>query len=100
MIKFPSVKDVAWELRALNSGANGQTTVRFQILDNGNWWVHVGDASADLKEHGYCATGEVPGCTGKHHKPRKFNSEELAERLIGEAQDIYLKAGGNKDAKA
>jgi hypothetical protein len=89
MLKFPSVEDVAWELRALNSSANGLTTVYLQIFDDGKWWVHSEGSSVNTDEHCYFSQGEVPGCTPKRKKPRKFNSEEAAENLIEDIKKQY-----------
>ena len=87
--KFPTVNDVAYELRELNKQAHGEADVRLQVLDDGNWWVHLGDASHDLDHHGFWGAGTIPGCGGKHGKPRKFNSKLLAEDLINQAADHY-----------
>lgn len=89
-LKFPTIQDVAWELRALNASLDRETTVRFEILTDGRWWIHAGDSKNDIDGHSYGSSGKVPGCTGKHHKPRKFPSEELAKHLIDEAADEYF----------
>jgi hypothetical protein len=93
-LNFPKVKDVAWELRAFNRQCTHEATISFQILDDGRWWVHLGDASADLREHSYHAQIKLPGCN-RHGKPRRFDSEAVAQELIDIAADMYLR---DKDA--
>jgi len=87
--KFPKVEDVAYELRVISSGLGRESTVRFQIFDSGDWWIHLGGAEGDIRQSGYWSESKVPGCGGPKHKPRKFNSKELAQKLIEEAQRKY-----------
>lgn len=89
MPEFPSVEDVAWELRALNSGADGTTTVWLQVFDDGKWWVHCDGSSVNSDEHCYFSRGVVPGCTPKRKKPRKFDSEAVARQLIDDIRSQY-----------
>ena len=88
-LRFPSVKDVAWELRSLSALSDKATPVRFQILTDGNWWVHPGNCNGDMEGGGYCSCADVPG-RNRHGKGKRFPSEEIAKNLIDEAADMYI----------
>lgn len=98
MFPLPTEKDVACSLRALNSSATGRTTVYLQIFDDGKWWVHDQNASIDTQEYTYTSKNEVPGCIGSHHKPRKFNAEQVAKELLDEVRESYKEHKSQKNA--
>lgn len=99
-MKFPSIKDVAAELRAINEEefeidpieekyGEGQDSidVRLQVLPNGHWQVNWGDPQYDTDHRGYWGASSVPG------NGRRFNAREVAEDLIEEAKDQAAQSG-------
>lgn len=80
-VKFPTITEVARELRAINDEMDGEADVRLQVYDNGRWAVRWGDASYDQDHRGYWGAGSVPG------RRKRFDSMGEARRLINEAKD-------------
>jgi hypothetical protein len=80
-VRFPTIPEVARELRALNDEARDELDVRLQVTDDGDWRVHFGDPGYDQDHRGYWGAGSVPG------RGRRFDSTGEARRLINEARD-------------
>jgi hypothetical protein len=81
--KFPSIKDVANDLRLANKQVEGSCDVRLQVSESGSWEIRVGDASYDLDHRGYWGASGVPG------DGHRFNSIETARELLDQAKDQY-----------
>jgi hypothetical protein len=84
-MRFPSIKDVATELRAINKEADAgrdEVDVRLQVYEDGAWAVRWG--LSDYQDHrGYWGASSVPGSN------RRFHSEDVARNLIDQAKDAY-----------
>ena len=94
-MRFPSIKDVASELRRVNTQDSVSTAewsgieddseieVRLCIEDDGDWNILWGDSAYDQRHSPICAASSVPGDS------RRFNSTELARELLSEARDQH-----------
>lgn len=86
-MRFPSINDVAADLRSINAETLEPADepegidVRLQVLDDGAWSVHSGDASYDTDHHGFWGSSSVPG-NGK-----RFNARDVARDLIEQCRD-------------
>lgn len=98
-MRFPSIKDVATELRAINKEAEADedyahgrgsvirevssVDVRLQVYEDGAWAVRWGLSDYDQDHRGYWGASSVPGSN------RRFRSEDVASSLIDQAKDAY-----------
>lgn len=82
-MKFPSIKDVAHDLRAINANIEGECSVRLQVYGNGQWIVRFGLPDYDQDHRGFWGCSEIPGS-------RRFNSREVARDLINQAREAYF----------
>jgi hypothetical protein len=62
--------------------------VRLQVRKGGSWSLHTGDASYDQDHRGFWGSG----CVGKD-----TDCKELAEELIGEAEEDFATSGETDD---
>jgi hypothetical protein len=64
-MRFPSIRNVARELVAVNREVDCADDegcdVRLQVYDNGRWAIRFGDSQYDLDHHGYWGASSVPG---------------------------------------
>ncbi|MHB8107999.1 MAG: hypothetical protein ACYDH4_11325 [Candidatus Cryosericum sp.] len=96
-LRFPSVKDVARELRAINNqfdageeddfGETEGVDVRLQVSEGGAWSVHYGDSSYAQDHRGFWGASSVPG--GR----KRFNATRDAADLIDQAEDQAAQEG-------
>ena len=90
-MKFPSIKEVAEELRLINmntecEGEEG-CDVRLQLYPNGAWVIRTGCVSGDSDHLGYCGAGSVPGVVNGKIQP--LNTRDLAKDLIDQVKDSF-----------
>ena len=61
--QLPSKDTIAHELQGvrdyLRRNHLEETDVRLQVLDNGDWAIHSGDASYDTDHHGYWGASSI-----------------------------------------
>jgi hypothetical protein len=86
MTRFPSIKDVAHDLRLINAEVEGECDVRLQVYPDGSWAVRWGLSDYDTDHHGYWGASSVPG------NGRRFSSADTARELLGQAKDDYYTA--------
>lgn len=98
-MRFPSIKDVATELRAVNKAVEADeeyaygrgrmiralsaVDVRLQVYEDGAWAVRWGLSDYDQDHRGYWGASSVPGSN------RRFRSEDVAYSLIDQAKESY-----------
>lgn len=89
-VQFPSVKDVAHDLRLINAeeafpGDEGgcYIDVRLQVTPDGEWYLHSGAASYDTDHRGFWGAASVPG------NGRRFGSAVVARDLIAQCRDDH-----------
>lgn len=91
-MRFPSIKVVATELRAINAEDAGDPEygcdeasidVRLQVYPCGDWAVRWGDSQYDQDHRGYWGSSGVPG------NGRRFHSFDVARDLIEQCRDAY-----------
>jgi len=92
-MKFPSIKNVAQELRLISANVEGECDVRLQVYPDGSWWVRYGDSSYDQDHRGYWGASCVPGCGGRKNQPKRFQSIEVAKDLIEQVKDHFYMEG-------
>lgn len=83
-MKFPSIKHVAAELRAINADAEGDCDVRLQVYEDGAWAIRVGSSDYDLDHRGYWGASSVPG--------KRFNATDTARDLIEQAREAHAQS--------
>lgn len=81
-MRFPSIRDVASELRAVSKTADSECDVRLQVSEDGSWAIRFGDASYDLDHRGFWGASSVPGSGAR------FSSRDVARDLIDQARDM------------
>lgn len=86
-MRFPSIKNVAEELRDISANVEGECEVRLQVYEDGKWCVRAGDPSYDLDHHGYWGASWVPGVVGG--KVVRFNSYDVARELLDQVKDDF-----------
>jgi|GEM_PF-6854379 len=95
-MRFPSIADVAAELRSINKqqssddGDDGGIDVRLQVHTDGNWTVNWGSSDYDQDHRGYWGSSSVPGDN------RRFDSKDIARDLIEQAREQKA-TGGDED---
>lgn len=82
-MRFPSIREVASELRAINDYVENECDVRLQVYPNGSWAVRFGSADYDLDHTGYWGASCVPG-NGK-----RFASYVIAADLLAQAREQH-----------
>ena len=87
-VRFPSIKDVAFELRLINANVEGECDVRLQIHDDGAWVVRVGLADYDTDHRGYWGAGSIPGVVRGDVK--RFNSTDTARDLLSQCREALI----------
>lgn len=93
MMRFPTINDVASELRAINKeilerdDADEGIDVRLQVLPNGEWAVHSGSPDYDQDHRGFWGSSMVPG------NNRRFSSTDVARDLIEQAREHKATGG-------
>ena len=90
-LRVPKPKEVADELMAIAAEIEGygdvpETDVRLQVMDNGSWSVHSGDASYDTDHRGYWGASTVDA------KLSKRDAMEIAKDLIDQVEDQYAQS--------
>lgn len=89
-MRFPTIKQVARELRDINAWVEGSCDVRLQVYPDGSWAIRSGLSDYDQDHRGFWGASSVPGCeNGRKHR---FNSVDLARDLLEQAQDQYAEA--------
>jgi hypothetical protein len=86
-MKFPSIRDVARELRLINANVEGECDVRLQVWDDGKCVIRYGDSQFDQDHQGYWGSSNIPGCGGKNCQPRRFNSIAVAKELLEQVRE-------------
>lgn len=83
-IKFPSIKDVATELRYVNQydiEKGEETDIRLQVKEDGFWSIHIGPSDYDLDHLGFWGSSELDGL--------RFDAVEVARDLVEQAKEQY-----------
>lgn len=97
-MRFPTINDVATELRAINKDplepddADEGIDVRLQVYPDGQWAVHSGSPDYDQDHRGFWGSSSVPGGN------RRFDSKDVARDLIEQAREH--KATGGEEPRA
>ena len=97
--KFPSIRDVARQLALINANVEGWCDVRLQVYPRSSatglcpWIVRSGDSSYDLDHTGYWGSATVPGVGGPKMRPRRFNAQEMARKLLDQVKDQWVEWG-------
>lgn len=95
-MRFPTINDVAADLRQINKttlqpdDADEGIDVRLQVYPDGEWAVHSGSADYDQDHRGYWGSSSVPGDN------RRFDSKDIARDLIEQARE-HKATGGDDD---
>jgi len=89
-MKFPTIKDVAEDLRNINANVEGECDVRLQVLDNGAYYVRCGDPSYDPSHEGYWGASIVPGVVNGNIS--RFDARSMARELIEQVKDMYCQS--------
>jgi hypothetical protein len=95
VMRFPSINDVAAELRVINKNtlepddADEGIDVRLQVYLDSRWEIRGGASDYDQDHHGYWGASSVPG------NNRRFDSKDVARDLIEQAREH--KATGGDD---
>lgn len=93
-MRFPSIKDVANELRGINANIEGECDIRLQVYPvteyvraqkHYAWTIKWGDPSYDTDHRGYWGSGSIPGVVNGVVK--RFNSYGLARELLDQAKE-------------
>ena len=90
-MRFPSINDVAKELRDINANVEDECDVRLQVYDDGAWIVHSGLSDYDQDHRGFWGASNVPGVQGGVVK--RFSSTEVARDLLEQVKDAYHERG-------
>lgn len=87
-MRFPSIKDVAADLRDVKRAILGDdipdTDVRLQVESSGAWTIHTGDPCYDTDHRGFWGAGSID---------RRTNCRDLACDLIDQAKDHAAQCG-------
>jgi hypothetical protein len=84
-VRFPSLSDVARELRDVSANVEGECEVRLQVFEDGDWVVRWGDPSYDPSHHGFWGAASVPGVV--EGRARRFDSTAVARDLLEQARE-------------
>ena len=84
-MRFPSIKDVARDLRLINANVENECDVRLQVYDDGTWAIRYGLSDYDTDHHGYWGASSIPGVV--NGKVIRFNSVGIAADLICQAKE-------------
>ena len=86
-MRFPSIKDVASELRLINANVEGECDVRLQVYEDGKWVVRSGLSDYDQDHQGYWGASMVPGYVNTVSGRWRFNSTTIARDLLSQAKE-------------
>lgn len=98
-VKFPSIAEVAAEIRAINANVEGECDIRLQVWPTdtakpwGNgavWTMHTGDSQYDTDHRGFWGSSSVPGVVDGIVK--RCNAREIARDLIDQARDMHAQS--------
>jgi hypothetical protein len=95
-IKFPKISSVARELRDAKAYIEapasdeeaGWMDVRLQVMEDGSWGIHTGDASYDLDHRGHWGASSLS---------RRSNCTEVARDLIEQARESYAMSASDSE---
>ena len=87
-MRFPSIKNVAANLRDINANVEGECDVRLQVYPNGEWAVRFGLSDYDQDHRGFWGASCVPG-VNERGTVQRFNSLDIARDLVEQARDDY-----------
>ena len=85
--KWPSIDEVAKELRLINENTEGPTPVYLQALPNVSWLVMVGHPVRITGAGSRSSSGMVPGVV--KGRVCRFNSVDLARHLIWKCKEAW-----------
>jgi len=85
-MKFPTIKDIASDLRGINANVEGETDIRLQVYPDGAWCLRVGLSDYDQDHRGFWGASCIPGVNARGQVSR-FNSMDLARDLVSLARD-------------
>lgn len=86
-MRFPSIKDVASELRGINENVEGECDVRLCVWSDGQWCMRSGLVDYDSSHSDYCGAASVPGVV--KGKVQRFSSVEVARTLLEQCREQY-----------
>jgi hypothetical protein len=90
-MKFPSIANVANDLRAINQNVESDDEhgcdVRPQVYLDGQYIVRAGDAQYDQDHRGFWGASTIPGVV--KGKVRRFDSRAIARDLIEQCREAY-----------
>ncbi len=95
-MRFPTISDVAAELRNINKqtlepdDADEGIDVRLQVYPDGQWAVRWGSSDYDQDHRGFWGAASVPG------NNRRFSSTDVARDLIDQAREHKATGGGGE----
>jgi len=85
---FPTINEVCEALANVQSSIErGGCDVRLQVISNGDWAVHSGDASYDIDHRGYWGASSI------NKRDSKRNRRAIAADLIEQAADHAAQNG-------
>ena len=82
-MRFPSISNVAQELRIINDHFDNDVDVRLQVHEDGKWFIRFGSSDYDQDHRGVWGVASVPG------SGRRFKSKEVAKDLIEQCREHY-----------
>ena len=85
-MKFPSIKNVAHDLRVFARNIDETCDVRLQVYPDGAWAVRVGLSDYDQDHRGFWGASCIP--------LGRFNATNLARELISQCRDHHAAQGG------
>jgi hypothetical protein len=85
-VRFPSIADVAQNLRDINANVEGECDVRLCVWTDGTWCVRWGDVQFDPSSAPYCGASGVPGVVGG--KVQRFDARAIARDLLDQCAEM------------
>ena len=89
-MKFPSIKDVAQGLRAINANVECDNEegcdVRLCVWDDGEWCLRWGLVDYDQSHSPMCGASSVPGVVGG--KVQRFDATAVAKNLLDQCKEM------------
>lgn len=86
-MKFPSLSDVAKDLRFINCNVENECDVRLCVWSDGDWSIRSGDASYDQSHSDFCGASCIPGVV--NGVVQRFNSFDVARDLIEQCREQH-----------
>lgn len=86
-MRFPTIKQVAEELRGINANVEGECDVRLCVWEGGEWCVKCGDVSYDTEHAPMCGAASVPGVVAG--RVSRFSARDLARDLIEQVREQH-----------